>query len=66
MIKRLVLRVDRIEKETEKAVAVKDTKGYLVYLPKSEIEIVNGMREVSIHVPEWLAKQKDTLEFVEE
>jgi len=66
MIKRLVLRVDRIEKETEKAVAVKDTKGYLVYLPKSEIEIVNGMREVSIHVPEWLAKQKDTLEFEEE
>jgi len=66
MSKRLVLRVDRIEKETEKAVAVKDTKGYLVYLPKSEIEIVNGMREVSIHVPEWLAKQKDTLEFEEE
>lgn len=64
--KKKILTVDRIEKETDKAVAVKDTKGVLVYLPKSQIEIVKGMRAVAIHVPAWLADQHETLEFSEE
>lgn len=63
--KMMILTVDSIDAETEKAIGVKDTRGIIVYLPKSQIEIVKGMREIAIHVPEWLARKNDTLEFEE-
>jgi hypothetical protein len=63
MSKMLVLTVDKIDAETDKAIGIKDTKGILQYFPKSQIEIVHGKREIAIHVPEWLAEQKDNLEF---
>lgn len=61
-----LLTVERIDAETEKAIGVKDIRGVVVYLPKSQVEIVYGKREVAIHVPDWLAAKNDTLEFEDE
>lgn len=58
-----ILTVDAIAAETEKAIGVKDTRGVVQYLPKSQIEIVKGKKEIAIHVPDWLAKNLDNLEF---
>ena len=61
-----ILTVDSLYSESEKSVGVLDTKGTVQYLPKSQIEIIRGKREIAIHVPEWLASQKENLEFEDE
>lgn len=45
--------------ETGKAVALNGTKGALVWLPKSEIEIVRGFEHQEITIPMWLFMEKD-------
>jgi hypothetical protein len=61
-----ILTVEKIDTETEKAIGIKDTRGIVQYLPKSQIEIVAGKREIAIHVPDWLAAKLDNLEFEDE
>ena len=45
------------EIETQMAVMVKNIDGDKVWLPKSEIEIYDGI----IEMPEWLAEKKELI-----
>jgi hypothetical protein len=46
-----------IKAETDRAVMVENLKGKVVWLPKSQIEIDNGV----ITLPEWLAIEKELI-----
>ena len=51
-----------IEKETDAAVLINDG-AIKTWLPKSQIEIenINKHNQANIHIPEWLAKDKELI-----
>ena len=61
-----LLRVNALEHETDKAVAVRDSKGKTVWFPKSQIEMKKTVKEIQITVPGWLAERNDSLEYEED
>lgn len=56
---RLVDLVLEIERETDRAIGVRNARGDLVWLPKSEITIDNLTCPPTITVPEWLVDQRE-------
>lgn len=68
--KTMLLHIDEFAQESNKALAVRDTKGKLIWFPKSQITYNtisrNRKNNIVVSVPAWLAKQHDTLEFEEE
>ena len=62
----MILKVDKLEAESQKAVAVLDTKGIIVWLPKSQITCTKKSKYTEIELPKWLAGQYPNLEVEEE
>ncbi|MGI4811907.1 MAG: hypothetical protein ACRYGG_00990 [Janthinobacterium lividum] len=58
--------VTEIEGETDLAYAIKDTKGVIVWLPKSQISLTKNRLGYSIILPKWLADKYSDLEFEED
>ena len=56
---RLVDLVLEIERETARAIGVRNARGDLAWLPKSEITIDNLTCPPTITVPEWLVDQRE-------
>lgn len=56
---RLVDLVLEIERETDRAIGVRNARGERVWLPKSEITIDNLTCPPTITVPEWLVDQRE-------
>lgn len=56
---RLVDLVLEIERETDRAIGVRNARGDLAWLPKSEITIDNLTCPPTITVPEWLVDQRE-------
>lgn len=48
-----------IERETAKAIGVRNARGILIWLPKSEVTIDNLTTPPTITVPEWLVDQRE-------
>jgi hypothetical protein len=48
-----------IERETDRAIGVRNARGERVWLPKSEITIDNLTCPPTITVPEWLVDQRE-------
>ena len=56
---RLVDLVLEIERETDRAIGVRNARGERCWLPKSEITIDNLTCPPTITVPEWLVDQRE-------
>lgn len=55
----LVDLVMEIEHKTDRSIGVRNARGHLVWLPKSEITIDNRTSPPTVTVPEWLVDDRE-------